>query len=294
MNEQPLVFESGGLPLPGMLHPAAGPARLGVLMMVAGGPQYRIGGHRQLLLWARDFAAAGFPALRFDFAGMGDSYGDYRGFEHVDEDIRAALDAFFAAVPSLQGVVLWGECNACSASLFYAHRDPRVRGLVMLNPWVRTKEGEARTVVRHYYLERLRQPSFWKKIFSLQFDWLGSARSAAQMLSRASGAPATDAGTSATPQRLPDRMLAGLRRFHGPIMLVMSGRDWVAKEFDDLLKSDAAWQAELLPRLTQRHDLPYADHTFSSGEWRDQVAGWGLQWLAEVDAGKPKNAPGGA
>lgn len=284
MNETPIVFESRGVPLVGMLHHADGKPEYGVLVIVAGGPQYRIGGHRQLVQWARNFAGIGFPVLRFDFAGMGDSYGSYSGFEDAEGDLRAAIDRFFAEYPSLKGVVLWGECNACSASLFYAHKDSRVTGIVMLNPWVRTEEGQAKAVVRHYYLNRLMQRSFWAKVFCLKFNVFASLRSAVQMLSTAFGKgvvkPASiDDAYIASQGALPDRMLYGLSRFKGEIMLVMSGRDMVAKEFDDLITAMPAWKQCLADRNTVRHDLPYADHTFSTSEWRDQVGQWGVEWL---------------
>lgn len=286
MNETPIVFESADSPIVGMLHPAVGQQELGVLVMVAGGPQYRIGGHRQLVLWARKFAAHGFPVFRFDFSGMGDSYGEYLGFEDVQHNIQAALDRFFQEVPSLKQVVLWGECNACSASLFYAHKDPRVSGIVMLNPWVRTEQGQAKAVVKHYYLNRLTQRSFWAKVFGLKFDVLGSVRSAIQMISLARGQTAgtrgneeIEAKTEVDRRPLPDRMLDGLARFKGRIMLVMSGRDMVSKEFDDLLQAAPAWNRHLAACDLIRHDLEHADHTFSTGEWRDQVGKWGIDWL---------------
>lgn len=290
MNEKPLVIESSaGHPLVGMLHPADGKQELGVLVMVAGGPQYRIGGHRQLVLWARKISARGFPVLRFDFSGMGDSYGEYLDFENTEDDIRAALDRFFAETPSLKQVILWGECNACSASLVYAHKDPRVKGLVMLNPWVRTEQGRAKAVVKHYYLNRLTQRSFWTKVFSLKFDFLGSIRSAVQMISLARGQSASKASgarpnaeTATDTRPLPDRMLAGLSRFKGRIMLVMSGRDLISREFDDLLQAAPAWRKHLDACALVRHDLAYADHTFSTGEWRDQVAEWGIDWLLSL------------
>ncbi|EKE18250.1 MAG: esterase/lipase/thioesterase family protein, partial [uncultured bacterium] len=177
MNEKPIVLE-GAVPLIGMLHPASGAQETGVLMMVAGGPQYRIGGHRQLVLWARKFSSRGFPVLRFDFSGMGDSYGEYVQFDNVEDDIKTAIDQFFKETPTLKQIVLWGECNACSASLFYAHKDPRIKGIVMLNPWVRTEQGQAKAVVKHYYLDRLKQRSFWVKVFTLKFDFIGSMKSA--------------------------------------------------------------------------------------------------------------------
>ncbi|MDP3537329.1 MAG: hydrolase 1, exosortase A system-associated [Azonexus sp.] len=290
MNEIPIVFESAGHPLVGMLHPATGSPELGVLVMVAGGPQYRIGGHRQLVLWARKFARQGFPVFRFDFSGMGDSYGEYVGFENVESDIRNALDRFFEATPSLKQVVLWGECNACSSSLFYAYKDARVKGIVMLNPWVRTEEGQAKAVVKHYYLDRLKQRSFWVKVFSLKFDFIGSIKSAVKLISVAFSTPGNSANHSNNSAKsdddsgksLPEKMLVGLSRFKGQVMLVMSGRDMVSKEFDDLLQQVPAWQEALAACSLVRHDLQYADHTFSSGAWRDQVAKWGLDWLSSL------------
>lgn len=291
MNAIPLRFACAGAPLIGMLHPADGRPELGVLIMVAGGPQYRIGGHRQLTLWSRKLSAEGYPVFRFDFRGMGDSYGEYRDFDAAEDDIRAALDRFFAEVPTLKNVVLWGECNACSAAAFFAHKEPRIKGIVMLNPWVRTEDGHAETVIKHYYLKRLTERSFWKKVFRFEFDALESARSAAKLFRLArrsstdgrSGPESTAAGDDRS-QPLPDRMLRGLANFKGQLMLVMSGRDIIAREFDQLLKRSPAWQTELAAHNTVRHELEYADHTFSSREWRDQVASWGVDWLRTVSA----------
>lgn len=286
MNEIPIVFESAGHPLVGMLHPAKGNPEIGILVMVAGGPQYRIGGHRQLVLWARRFSSHGFPVFRFDFSGMGDSYGEYVGFENVEADISAALDRFFAETPSLKQVVLWGECNACSASLIFAHKDPRVKGIVMLNPWVRTEQGAAKAVVKHYYLNRLTQRSFWAKVLSLKFDMFGSIRSAIKMIGTARGQRKDnkEASSDSDHRVFPERMLDGLSRYKGRIMLVMSGRDMVSKEFDDLLQAAPLWRKYLAACATIRHDLQYADHTFSTAEWRDQVAQWGLEWLESLNS----------
>ncbi len=292
MNEKPIVLEGVASPLIGMLHPASGKQETGVLMMVAGGPQYRIGGHRQLVLWARKFSSQGFPVMRFDFSGMGDSYGEYVEFEDTEADIRVALDRFFAETPTLKQVVLWGECNASSSSLLFAHKDSRVKGIVMINPWVRTEQGQAKAVVKHYYLDRLKQRSFWVKVFSLKFDFIGSMKSALKMISLARGQSTSSLQASKKPAKidvnrskpLPDRMLDGLSRFKGQIMLVMSGRDMISKEFDDLLQAVPAWQEHLAACAMVRHDLQYADHTFSTSAWREQVAEWGIDWLSSLPA----------
>ncbi|WP_341647571.1 hypothetical protein [Thauera humireducens] len=95
-----------------------------------------------------------------------------RDYQDVAEDLRAAMDAFFVEVPSLEKVVIWGLCDGASAACLYAPLDTRVAGLVLLNPWVKTEAGVARTFLKHYYLRRLLDPSFWKKLLT------GASRSA--------------------------------------------------------------------------------------------------------------------
>lgn len=92
VRERPVLFECNGCRLVGIIH-GAGSGDTGVLVIV-GGPQYRVGSHRQFLLLARYLAANNVPVMRFDYRGMGDSEGDIRSFESIDDDIRAAIDAF--------------------------------------------------------------------------------------------------------------------------------------------------------------------------------------------------------
>lgn len=288
MRESALSFECGGAALVGILHKPEKSSQRGVLFVVGGGPQYRSGGHRQLTLWSRHLCAAGYPVFRFDYRGMGDAHGDFMGFEGINDDIRGAIDQFFKAVPELKEVVLWGECDASSAVLFYAYRDSRVKGLVLLNPWARTQAGEAKAILRFYYLQRCMQPSFWMKVFSFRFNPIASVLSAFKLM-RLSRKPnvdsaleiASDGLVAPIPRHspLPERLLLGLTRFEGPVMLVLSGRDLIAREFDALVVGAKDWQEQFRCKPVTRHDLPDADHTFSSAVQRDQVVGWGLDWL---------------
>lgn len=160
LAEEATVFSCEGRQLLGILHYAESASGVGVLI-VTGGPQYRIGSHRQFLLLARAFAAAGVPTFRFDHRGSGDSEGHFLGFERIGADIAAAIAAFLERSPGLERVVLLGLCDAASAILLYAPGDPRVGGLLLLNPWVRSAESEARALVKHYYGRRLLDRAFW-------------------------------------------------------------------------------------------------------------------------------------
>ena len=157
-----MSFQCSGEQLIGILTAPVKPAEYGVVIVV-GGPQFRIGSHRQFVLLARSLGEQGITTLRFDYRGMGDSSGELRDFTAIDEDIRAAVDMLQNAHPKLERIILWGLCDAASACLFYAHKDPRIAGLVLANPWVRTDEGEAQAYLNHYYRARFFDMAFWKK-----------------------------------------------------------------------------------------------------------------------------------
>jgi exosortase A-associated hydrolase 1 len=301
---------TGGLGMPDGMTSAAVPrgAQRGVVIVV-GGPQYRVGSHRQFVLLARQLTAAGIPALRFDCRGMGDGDGAFPGFAAIGDDIAAAIDALCAAQPEVREVVLWGLCDAASAILFYADGDRRVAGVVLLNPWVRSDGGLARAYLRHYYLGRLIKREFWRKLGRGEFDFPGSLRSLIETIRDALGgvrsakaaclreAPAfaeasagkeaaslrrRQAGQPAPPMRqdasLAARMGDGLRRFRGRVLLITSGRDLVAQEFN-AAATEAPWRGLLQDARVERQVLAAADHTFSTAAWRGQVADWTIRWL---------------
>jgi exosortase A-associated hydrolase 1 len=257
------------------------------VLIVVGGPQYRAGSHRQFTLLARELAARGVPAMRFDYRGMGDSDGDIRTFEDIGDDIRRAVDRFQTEVPAISEVVIWGLCDAASAALFYAHRDPRVCGLVLLNPWVRTVEGEAKAYLKHYYASRLFDRKLWSKVVRGRFDYSAAARSLVTLCTAAIPGTAKQRSMNETPEGgstgnvapLPERMLEGFERFKGKVLLIMSGNDLTAREFQDVADGSGKWKKLLQSPRVQRRDLPQANHTFSRRAWRDQVALWTGEWV---------------
>ncbi len=288
-TERPIVFECGSEQLVGILHGAASAGRPGVLIVV-GGPQYRVGSHRQFVLLARALAAAGYPVFRFDYRGMGDSDGDRRDFEQVNDDVRAAIDTFMRQVPQLPGVVLWGLCDAASAALMYCSCDARVLGAIVANPWVRTEGGEARAYIRTYYFARLLQRAFWSKVFSGRFDLRASVADLFRK-ARAAGGGGAVAG-DAMPGFI-GRMRAGLAAFRRPCLFLISGRDLTAAAFTDLVARTPSWQQPMNAPTVEQVSLPEADHTFSRRQDLEAANRESIRWIARVaraDAGVPDAA----
>jgi uncharacterized protein len=279
-HEKALVFDCAADRLLGILHvPSSNPRPIGVLIVV-GGPQYRAGSHRQFVLMARALAAAGYPVLRFDHRGIGDSDGAPRSFEELDQDVRAALDALHTEVPALRGSVILGLCDAASAALMYCQNDRRLVGLILTNPWVHTESGAAKAYVRHYYGNRLLQLSLWRKVVSGEFDVVGSVRD----LLRKVWASSRGAGEDAARAGFRGRMLDGLSRFPGRILLLVSGRDLTAAEFMDLCETENRWRAALgRPNIEVRR-YERADHTFSATDGLARATSDCASWLEGVSS----------
>lgn len=253
----------------------ANTAKVGLLLIV-GGPQYRVGSHRQFVLLARSLAAQGYSCLRFDYRGMGDADGEIRTFEHVQDDIRAAIDAFAQAEPSLTHIVLWGLCDAASAALMYAPQDDRIKGLVLLNPWVQQQQAQAQVVLKHYYWKRLRSKDFWRKLLSggvAIFGALGGLKDNVKKAHSSTGGA----------QDLCSRLRTAWQMFRGNALVILSGDDLVAQEFIRATAQPTEWQTILRSDAVKRVDMPEANHTFSRQEWRDQVSEHTLDFLRSLE-----------
>lgn len=278
--ETAVVFPCAGQELLGIVSTPEAPAeppRRGVLIVV-GGPQYRVGSHRMFVRLARHLAENGVAAMRFDARGMGDSSGPRQYFEDFDADIRAALDALFREVPSLHTVAIWGLCGGATAALLYVRgkRDARVGALALVNPWVRTDVTQAVTRVKHYYAQRLLQAHFWRKLLrgGVAITSLSELWHALRLTARAASSARGPIQAQATIVENDDAGL-GARLAHawavfsaqgGRTLLILSEHDYMAKEFLETVNLNPAWQRNFAHPLARRVDLPQADHTFPQPE----------------------------
>ena len=281
-SEQPLVMNGGVEPMVGIVSRPEQPCALGVVVVV-GGPQYRVGSHRQFVLLARRLARAGFAALRFDYRGMGDSQGEPRSFESIDDDIALAVNALQQACPEVTRVVLWGLCDGAAASLLYTGRqsDARIAGLCLLNPWVRSDTTLARTRLKHYYSDRLMQQDFWSRLWRGQLAWRQSLGELVQSV-RALRALPSVVSTLDARSSFQNQMARALKLYKGQVLLILSVPDTTAQEFVECASTHPDWAGLLQRPSVQRVDLAQADHTFSTAEWRAASEQAVLDWLIKL------------
>src|SRR5690606_1367498 len=106
------------------------------VLILNAGIIHRAGPNRLHVTLARALSAAGFPVLRVDLSGLGDSPPREDGAAPLDAalaDIRDILDTL-QATRGVQRVVLMGLCSGADHSVIYAASDPRVVGVALLDP----------------------------------------------------------------------------------------------------------------------------------------------------------------
>jgi exosortase A-associated hydrolase 1 len=161
------------------------------LLIVSGGNEIRIGAHRGMSQLARDIAATGFPVLRFDRRGIGDSEGENGGFEGSKADLEAAVLEFQTTCPNVKQIVAFGNCDAATALVIH---DSRVDKFVLANPWVIEPIDNLPppAAIKDRYRRRFRDPKAWLSLLTGKIN----LRAAAKGLSRIA-APQSYAGLSA-------------------------------------------------------------------------------------------------
>ena len=276
MSRRFITFSCEGNQLAGTLDTA--PSSTG-LLLVSGGNELRAGPWNSQAQIAERVAAAGFPVLRFDRRGIGDSEGPNGGFENSAPDIATAIAALRAHVPTLKRVVAFGNCDAASALMLAGGAG--CDALVLANPWTFEPEpAPAETVedsteapppepapmppavLRAHYLRRLTDPrAVWRLL-------TGKVN-----VGKLAGSLADAAKPAAPPSSLTGRMAEMLGQFAGPAAILLAERDRTAQVFrTNWDKHDARIRA-----------CPGASHSFVEAPARLWLQGQILAALRQFD-----------
>jgi pimeloyl-ACP methyl ester carboxylesterase len=141
--EKAVVFHNhDGLALMGIYHEPNGNALKTGILFVHGGSQGRLGHTNQYVFYARQFARRGFPCLRFDPSGLGDSEGIIGEIDRRDffgsiqtgryvADVQSALEEFSRY--GVERVVLFGLCGGAITALLSGCNHRLVSGMILLS-----------------------------------------------------------------------------------------------------------------------------------------------------------------
>jgi len=155
LTEEPLQFGEGGrlfgiLTLPSM--PPRNAQKLPVFVYLSAGLLHRVGPYRLHVCLARELAQMGFSSLRVDLAGRGDS--PQRPGLTNGQSVAADFEEILGVLESRLGrlpLVLAGLCAGANAAISLTLQEPRVIGMVLLDPICFPDDGfRARTTVMKY------------------------------------------------------------------------------------------------------------------------------------------------
>lgn len=224
------------------------------LLIVSGGNELRIGAHRGMALLAASVAAAGYPVLRYDRRGIGDSSGTNGGFLSAAPDLVAAATWLRAATGAVR-IVGFGNCDAATTLALF-HAQAGIDRLLLANPWVvePTNDLPPPAAIRATYAERLVSPSAWRRLLTGRVNF--------RRLTRGLVTLATD---RQAPTGLTNRFAEGLNS-GVPVEILLASGDHTATAFL------AAWQLRHLSPLRARiplHRHDSASHSFARPADRD-------------------------
>ncbi len=282
MKEEVISFSAEGKNLYGILHRAM-PEFSFLMIMVIGGPQNRVGSHRSFVQIARELSNKGVTVLRFDYAGNGDAEGEFSGFESASASINSAVEFAFAQYSHLRNVVIWSLCDGAAATVMTASLTQRVQGLILCNPYIHTEQGEAKTMLKHYYGQRFFSKDFIIKVITLRFNPLQSLQSLMQMIIKTcfKNSSAKSEQASTAEQSLPKKVYAGILNFvkaNKPIHLFLSTEDFTAKEFQAYFNAQTQTAELLNKQKVIVQTVEGSDHTFSTPGSKNKISE--LTWRA--------------
>jgi uncharacterized protein len=322
----PVTFRNRqGARLFGVYHQVPVPAEPGVaLLLLSPGVKMRVAPHRLYNKMADRFVALGYPVLRFDFHGLGDSEGDAP--EALLADLYGAtqsgryVDDTLAAMDWLQQehgcsrFIVGGLCGGALTGLLAATRDARIVSLFAMSMPVimdGSNVDAGRFITEHQakglrgaYLDKLKiwrgdTWRAWGRLLTLQTDFRMVARLLLGPVTRVFRRPAP-AGTAATaaaaapprdntnPRFAP--ALLGMLSSRRRVLLVFAEADRLYWEFQSkFLERHGAAMAGMADRC-EIHVTRQANHIFSFAEWQRDMLDVCCQWLRREPTGSARAA----
>ncbi|MGQ0715390.1 MAG: alpha/beta hydrolase family protein [Gemmatimonadaceae bacterium] len=164
MKEKALTFGPTRSLVGVLTEPARGSDTAGKpgVIVLNSGLLHRVGPNRMYVALARALAADGFPVLRFDFSGIGDSEPRRDAVSAEESTLEEACEAM-AALTAARGVnrfVLMGLCSGADNAFQIARVEERVAGAIMIDGYAYRTFG----FYWRYWAERVFSGKRWARL----------------------------------------------------------------------------------------------------------------------------------
>lgn len=304
-KREAVTFENrDGLRLFGILHrPNVSVEKKVGIIFLSPGVKSRVGPHCLYNKMTNSLLEHGYPVLRFDFYGLGDSEGELPEHLLMDlydsvqrgryrDDAQCAIEWMHERL-GLNRFVLAGLCGGALTGLLAATEDRRVEGLLALAMPVAfdARPAEASQFITSgqlndmgaVYLRKLLNPSAWMRLVTFKTDY--------RMLFKA----VTRRLTGKVPRSVGDRSPSNGQQSNinpyfveaffdfveqgGKLLLVFGGSDRLAWEFEEKFAQPNAASLERFSDY-EVHTIPKANHILSDTECRKEMLGLSNAWLA--------------
>lgn len=244
-----------------------GGTRTTALLIVSGGNEIRSGAHGGMARLAIRISEQGFPVLRYDRRGIGESTGLNNGFLNSAEEIEAAVRFLRQEQPQVQSVIAFGNCDAATALALFGP-DAGIDGYILANPWVIEASSEPDTeeptissaAIRSRYWDRIKNPRTIIDLLSGKIDF-------GKLLKGLKQATRTEENGGLSLQ-----LRDALSRLEAKALILLAKRDTTARAFLAAWNSADFAQPRGKPAITVE-TLDSASHSFADEEARN--------WLTE-------------
>ncbi|MEI7027956.1 alpha/beta hydrolase family protein [Paenibacillus sp. y28] len=214
----------------------------------------RVGVDRLFVKAAREFSSQGYMVLRFDFAGCGESHGDYGtgGLTSLIEQTRHVLDyALQKDSVDLARVILLGHSLGGAVALLTAARDKRVKTLALWAPVAHPFSDIVKITTKRVYEEAVSRGGA---------DYLGYTLQPVFFESLTEYQPFQE-----------------VKKFSGDVLLVHGTADEIIPVDYTFLYQKVFWMRS--EGQCEKEILFQADHTFSAGDSSRLAISKTLDWL---------------